>query len=218
MGRYEVTQDQWQKVMNNNPSYFSECGSDCPVENVTWYEALEFANELSRRAGYSKCYQLSGCSGRAGEGMVCATATFAGTDCDGYRLATEAEWEYAARAETTTRWSFGDDETLLEQYAWFDGNSQGQTHPVARLKPNPWHLYDMHGNVWEWCWDWYGPYPAGAQEDPVGPDAGEYRVLRGGSFFFRAGFLRSAVRSGDQPEVRFGGIGFRCVRSSRHQH
>jgi hypothetical protein len=128
-------------------------------------------------------------------------------------LPTEAQWEYAARADTKTPWSFGDDEARLDEYAWYSKNAGGQAHPVTTRQPNPWGLYDMHGNLWEWVFDWYGPYADAPQTDPAGPDKGVSRVLRGGSFWFRAVFTRSALRGrgwGDD-------IGFRCARAPRRQ-
>jgi hypothetical protein len=130
----------------------------------------------------------------------------------GWRLPTEAEWENAARAGTQTAWSFGDDEKALGDYAWFDGNSGGELHPVGIKKPNSWGLYDMHGNAWEWVADWYGPYEAKPQMDPTGPVTGDFRVLRGGSFFDSAGNLRSANRFRVGPEDRGSDVGFRCAR------
>jgi formylglycine-generating enzyme required for sulfatase activity len=135
-------------------------------------------------------------------------------DAHGWRLPTEAEWEYAARAGTATAWSFGDDERLLGEYAWFGEDFGGAPHPVGTKKPNPWGLYDMHGNAWEWVADWYGPYSREAQVDPGGPSAREYRVLRGGAFGVPPRFLRSAYRFRFQPSFRFRDVGFRCARSS----
>ena len=151
----------------------------------------------------------------------------------GYRLPTEAEWEYACRAGTQTRWSFGNDHRQLGEYAWYGENSDNEPQPVGRKKPNPWGLYDMHGNVCEWCWDWYGPYPQtparSAMPDPVGPAKpaivavfdqqgsvvkGTARLLRGGSFDGRARFLRSASRLRFWPDDWYSGIGFRCVRAA----
>lgn len=126
----------------------------------------------------------------------------------GYRLPTEAEWEYAARAGTETPWSSGSDEKDLGRFAWFDENSDGEPHPVGRKEPNPWGLHDMHGSVWEWVEDHYGPYPEGPRNEDL-------RVLRGGSFVAPAGKLRSALRLGTGPGFRFWVIGFRCARAPR---
>ena len=173
-----------------------------PAVDVTWYDAVEFCNRLSRRERHRPCYrQFFGrwvCNWRA----------------DGYRLPTEAEWEYACRAGTTTRYSCGDDPGRLERYAWF-GKDEGP-YEVARKAPNPWGLYDMHGNVWEWCWDWYRPYSVksvkrwGDVRDFIRPQ--QWRVVRGGSFFDSPLNLRSALRVGDHPVVRGDNLGFRCVR------
>jgi formylglycine-generating enzyme required for sulfatase activity len=132
-------------------------------------------------------------------------------------LPTEAQWEYAARAGTTTAWSFGDDEAALGEHAWYDKNADGKPHPVAQKQPNPWGLYDMHGNLWEWVADRYGSYPEGAQTDPAGPQDGVYRVLRGGSFGDWAVVTRSASRIRGDPEDRNVNDGFRCARAPRRQ-
>jgi formylglycine-generating enzyme required for sulfatase activity len=149
----QVTQAQWKAVMGNNPSRFQGC-DDCPVETVFWNDVQDFIRKLNQREGK-----------------------------DIYRLPTEAEWEYTARAGSTTGYCFGDDESLLSEYAWYDKNSENKTHPVATRKPNAWGLYDMHGNVWEWCEDRYGDYPSGKVTDPVGTSDGSFRVLRGGGWF-----------------------------------
>ena len=129
-----------------------------------------------------------------------------------YRLPTEAEWEYASRAGTTTRWSFGDDASQLGRYAWHAENAGGQTHPVGQLQPNPWGLYDMYGNVWEWVQDWYGNYTSGTAVDPAGPSSGSNRVFRGGGWSYGAGYCRSALRSYGAPGSRVGYLGFRLLR------
>jgi formylglycine-generating enzyme required for sulfatase activity len=129
-----------------------------------------------------------------------------------YRLPTEAEWEYVARAGTTTRWSFGDSESQLGRYAWYDGNAKRQTHPVGQLQPNPWGLYDMHGNVYEWVQDWYGKYASDTAVDPVGPSSGSVRVDRGGSWGSTARNCRSALRFLGVPGGRVDDLGFRLLR------
>ncbi|MEW6267496.1 MAG: SUMF1/EgtB/PvdO family nonheme iron enzyme [Thermodesulfobacteriota bacterium] len=179
----EVTQGQWRSVMGSNPSHFKNCGDDCPVESVSWNDAQEFIGRLNAKEGGNK-----------------------------YRLPSEAEWEYAARAGSRTAYSFGESQSELGQYAWYDGNSGGQTHPVGRKRPNAWGFYDMHGNVWEWCQDWYGVYPSGAVTDPQGPSSGSDRVHRGGSWLSYAQYCRSAFRAGLVPGDRFNLLGFRLVR------
>ena len=130
-----------------------------------------------------------------------------------YRLPTEAEWEYAVRAGRTNRFSFGDDPgySLLGEFAWYASNSGNQTHAVAGKRPNRWALYDMNGNVWEWCSDWHGNYPGGTATDPQGASTGSYRVVRGGSWGTPGSSCRSALRLAGDPGFRFGSIGFRAV-------
>lgn len=180
----EVTQGQWRYIMGNNPSYFSRCGSDCPVENVYWGDAMQFIARLNKKEGTDK-----------------------------YRLPTEAEWEFAARAGSTGTWTFGNNEEQLGDYAWFKDNSGGAIHPVAQLKPSAWGLYDMHGNVSEWCSDWFGPYPSREVTDPRGPYSGKFRVARGGNWYFTSRGCRSADRNQNLPGDKSEKIGFRVVKS-----
>jgi len=194
LGVTEVTQGQYQKVMGKNPSYFKKRiiresdSSMYPVEAVSWEDAVEFCKKLSELP-------------KEKAGRV-------------YRLPTEAEWEYACRSGSKSAYSFGESSKSLGDYAWFDENSRHQTHPVGQKKPNAWGLYDMHGNVIEWCSDyWYGEYPKGAVSDPSGPRGGSYRVIRGGSGNYTAAFCRSAVRSGLVPSFRDSGLGFRVALS-----
>jgi formylglycine-generating enzyme required for sulfatase activity len=194
----EVTQGQWQRVMGNNPSHFVICGSDCPVEQVSWLDAVAYANALSRADGYSECYDANG--NVPGGGSI--------YDCAGYRLPTEAEWEYAARAGST-RAQYG----ALDEIAWYAGNSGDSTHRVGQLQANAWGLYDMVGNVWEWTHEWFGPL-CGSDTDPVGSASGTYRGLRGGAWDFNARGLRSAARFTETPSNSSITIGFRLARTA----
>ena len=189
-----MTQAEYEAVTGTNPS--THKGEREPVTDVSWLEAAKFCNLLSKREGYEPAYEIKGKKVSWNE------------EADGYRLPTEAEWEYAARAGTQTAWSFGDDESMIGAYAWFHGNSGGQPHPVGEKLPNRWGLFDMHGNVWEWCWDAYGSYSEASRSD------GD-RVLRGGAFVRVPWDLRSAVRDWFRPEGRRRHIGFRCARGSR---
>ena len=185
LGMYEVTQAQWKVVMGNNPSQSRGCGDDCPVGKVSWGDVQEFINKLNQIEGLNK-----------------------------YRLPTEAEWEYACRAGTTTRFNFGDDAAVLDQYAWYGGNSGQRPHPVGQKKPNAWGLYDMHGNVMEWCQDWYGDYPSASVTDPIGPSSGASRVIRGGSWYVKSPDLfRSADRYRLAPVYKISYLGFRLARN-----
>ena len=218
----EVTQGEWRAVFGNNPSQRQLCdpdepdaADDCPVETVNWYEAVEYTIRRSATDGLTPCYApLAGCVGEPGEGMECDDEVVRVADCDGYRLPTEAEWEYAARAGTETRYWSGDDEADLAAVGWYGDNSGGHPHPVGRLPANAWGLLDVHGNVLEWVWDWYGLYPAEAGSDPAGLPAGAGRVIRGGSWFGTARYARSAYRNGGHPGNRSLDLGFRFVRAA----
>jgi len=185
----QVTQSQWQALMDRNPSSLQNCGPDSPVEEVSWLDCQEFINRLN--------------------------ALEEGT----YRLPTEAEWEYAARAGTNTPFAQGDITALfcdhdptLDSLGWYCGNSDRQTHPGAQKAPNAWGLYDMQGNVYEWCQDWYGEYPLSTDPDPLGPKSGPGRVIRGGSWFSSAKTCRSASRFSWSPQSGSHFIGFRLLR------
>jgi formylglycine-generating enzyme required for sulfatase activity len=184
LGKYEVTQGQWQAVMGNNPSSFTG-DANLPVEQVSWEDAQDFIRKLNAREGGTK-----------------------------YRLPTEAEWEYAARAGAMTAYSFGDDARQLGNYAWYDENAANKTHPVGQLQPNVWGLYDMHGNVSEWVQDWYGEYVAASVTDPQGPASGSHRVLRDGSWDDFASRCRAAARGLNPPGGRNGGLGVRLLRTA----
>jgi formylglycine-generating enzyme required for sulfatase activity len=177
MSKYEVTQAQYKSVVGTNPSFFK--GDNNPVEWVSWHKAVAYCAKLT---------ESEKATGRLPAGYE-------------YRLPTEAEWEYACRAGTTTRFSYGDDPdySQLGEYAWYENNSSNTTHPVGEKKPNGWGLYDMHGNVFEWCQDWFGNYPGGSVTDPQGAATGSDRVLRGGYWDSDAGICRSAYRDADYP-------------------
>ena len=183
LGKYEVTQEQWQAVMGKNPSFFTG-NPKSPVESVWWTDVLEFIRRMNTKEGHQK-----------------------------YRLPTEAEWEYAARAGTTSTYSFGNDAVLLSEYAWYKDNAGGTTHPVGQLKPNAWGLHDMLGNVWEWVQDWYQRYEATAVTDPHGPEAGTHRLRRGCAWNNASEICRVANRY-SVAGYRDDFLGFRLVRTA----
>lgn len=203
MDKYLVTQEQYQKVMGSNPSRWK--GDQNPVEQVRWSDAVRFCNKRSELEGLKPCYDLNT--------WQCAF------DANGYRLPTEAEWEYACRAGTSTAYFFGDSPAKLSEYAWFAKNSGGRPRPVGQKQPNPWGLFDICGNVWQWCNDFYKVdyYQGSPGQDPRGPTSGETKVLRGGGWRFTEETCRSAYRYNENPgyaDVCFGYdiYGFRCVR------
>ncbi|MBF0505218.1 MAG: SUMF1/EgtB/PvdO family nonheme iron enzyme [Nitrospirae bacterium] len=188
MGKYMVTQHQWKDIMGDEPSLFSDCGDNCPVDKVSWNDIQEFIRKLNRKTGKN------------------------------YRLPTEAEWEYAARSGgKKEKWSGTGSEAELGKYAWFDNNSEEKTHPVGKRKPNGLGLYDMSGNVWEWCQDWYGEsyYSTSPVTNPAGPPDGQDKILRGGSWFNGPKSLRTASRAGFDPGRPYVLGGFRLVAPSR---
>jgi len=206
LGMHEVTQAQYKKIMGKNPSHFQGDAvaerhpetnrvvkdvdsANHPVEQVSWEDAVEFCQRLSALPEEKK-------AGRV------------------YRLPSEAEWEYACRAGSQMAYSFGSDEKSLVNFGWYDSNSKGMTHAVGLKKANAWGLYDMHGNVFEWCADWYGEYPKGSATDPRGPEVGSRRVDRGGCWYFDAVYCRSAGRFRRGPSFRDDFLGFRVALSS----
>ena len=223
MGKYEVTQAEYEAVTGTNPSFFTiannspvaagETDARRPVEQVSWYDAVEFCNKLSEKEGLQTVYTISGRTPAAGYPIIDAAVTADGSK-DGYRLPTEAQWEYACRAGTKTAWYSGETDNNLGDYAWYNANSGNMTHEAGKKTPNAWGLYDMHGNVLEWCWDWYKayPYPAEAQTDPEGASVGSGRVFRGGSWDAPAWHARSAYRDGLLPDHRDHFLGFRVLR------
>ena len=208
---HEVTQGEWWAVFGNNPSRHPQCGDFCPIDSVNWWDALSFANARSAEEGLTECYTLTGCTNSPGAELDCSRATFVGLDCDGYRIPTEAEWEYAARAGNEGP-RYGE----LSDIAWHQENSERRTHPVGMKDPNAWGLYDMFGNVQEWIWDGYGPYEIDRAIDPLGTDSAETRVLRGGSWTSPERMARASYRSELEPGItgRLGGLGFRLARTA----
>ena len=187
----EVTQAQWKALMGKNPSSQKRCGDTCPVEQVSWEDAQQFIQKLNQKEGTDK-----------------------------YRLPTEAEWEYACRAGSTSALPNGsitklqcDRDDNLDSIGWYCANSNNTIHPVAQKTPNAWGLYDMHGNVQEWCQDWFGIYPYDEVTNPKGPKKGTYRVMRSGTFYSPARDCRSASRFGSPPRYRFRHIGFRLCKT-----
>jgi formylglycine-generating enzyme len=205
MDRHLVTQEHFQKLMGTNPSRWK--GEKNPVEQLRWSDAVKFCNKRSELEGLQPCYDM--------------TTLKCNFDANGYRLPTEAEWEYACRAGTTTAYFFGDSPAKVSDYAWFEKNSGGHPRPVGQKQPNPWGLYDMAGNVWEWCNDFYKVdyYQESPRENPRGPNEGQNKVLRGGAWRFSADNCRSGYRYNESPgysDVCFGYdiYGFRCVRKA----
>jgi formylglycine-generating enzyme required for sulfatase activity len=205
LGKYEVTQGEYKALTGDNPSRF--IGQDLPVENVTWFDAVLYCNALSLREKLTPAYMIHR-----------ETVTW-NLNTTGYRLPTEAEWEYACRAGTTTPFHTGD--RITTDQANYNGTIsyanilrgiyRQKTVPVGSFPANPWGLYDMLGNVYEWCWDWYGEYPIMIQRNPAGPSLGVNRVIRGGSWNYSARSLRSSCRNSDAPTHRASSLGFRLL-------
>ena len=183
LGRSAVTQKQWEKIIENNPSHFK--GENRPVEMISWVEAQQYITKLNEKEGTDK-----------------------------YRLPSEAEWEYACRAGMQTKCFFGDDESKLNEYAWYAGNSGGKTHVIGQKKPSPWGLYDMYGNVWEWVQDeWHESYSVAPSDGSAWEDgSSSNRVSRGCSWLCDPKFCRSAGRFKREPESCFANLGFRLLR------
>jgi formylglycine-generating enzyme required for sulfatase activity len=217
----EVTIDQWSAVFAapQPPRCSGETPGQCPVGNINFWEAIAYANALSERDRLERCYALTECQGEPGEGMACADDVgFAGLDCLGYRLPTEAEWEYATRAGSQTRFWSGNSDDSLDDVGWHAGNALiGELawgRPVGQLEPNSWGLYDVHGNIAEWVNDWFELYRVGDAVDPTGAVEGTLRIYRGGSWVFPPQELRSAARVRTTPRSA-GLIGIRLARTVR---
>lgn len=208
VGCTEVTQAEWKAVMGTDPSSFK--GDKLPVEQVSWYDAVAYCNRLSQLEGFDTCYTGSGSN------LRCDFAK------NGYRLPTEAEWEYACRGGATTDYYTGKMvysghtplDSALDMAGWYVGNAEHSTHNVRQKQPNAHCLYDMHGNVEEWCWDWYTSYQAKAATDPRGPVNGQSRLARGGSWNRNALSCRSCYRGASrEPDFRWSDRGFRVART-----
>jgi len=206
IGKYEVTQREYQEVMGTNPSKFkgglSAPAGNLPVEQVSWFDAIEYCNRRSVKEGLTPAYSGSG------DNITCDW------DANGYRLPTEAEWEYAAKGGSSDPAAYEyAGSNSVDTVAWYDGNSEKRTHEVGTKAPNSLGLYDMSGNVWEWCWDWYGSYASGPQTGPRGASSGSFRVLRGGCWLNSAQDVRSAHRAYGAPFFPNHRLGFRLVRN-----
>jgi len=245
MSKYNVTQKEYMDVMGENPSFFQ--GDNLPVEKVSWYDVIEYCNRLSEREGLTPVYTINKNQIDPNNLNVISRSNQYDPDslrwivtwdknANGYRLPTEAEWEYACRAGTTTRYWSGDDEislsgkvnaadlTFIEQmgetdFEWVNFHDGFvTTSPVGSFTANPWGLYDMNGNVYEWCWDWYGIYPADSQVNPTGAASGSERVIRGGAWINGGNELRSAARGSAIPlpgRYLFSILSFRVVRNAQ---
>lgn len=196
ISKYEISQQIWSLVTDTNPSIF--IGKELPVHNITWFDAIKFCNELSKIEGLDTAYNITG------------NIVKLNINTKGYRLPTEAEWEYACRGGSTGDYSGSG---IIDEMGWYNANSGYKPHPSGQMKPNSYSLYDMHGNVWEWCWDWYGEtyYVTSPAVDPLGPESGSRHVLRGGSFNDGPSFARSTNRLFDEKSSQY--CGLRIVRN-----
>ena len=199
MSETQITRAQYMAVTGENPSHF-RYDDNLPVESVSWYDAVRFCNLLSDRAGFERCYDENA--------WTCDLSK------NGFRLPTEAEWEYANRAGSTTMYWPGDSPDDLARAGWYQAVSGAKTHPVGTKEPNGFGLYDMHGNVWEWCNDWWmeNYYEISPTDNPRGPGYGFARVVRGGRFYSSARHSRSAIRGAGSPDSKGSANGFRIAR------
>jgi len=199
--KYEVSQKEWKEIMGNNPSNWK--GDNLPVEKVSWYDAVEFCNKKSDKEGLTRCYICSG------KNIKC------NFDSNGYRLLAEAEWEYAARGGKKSKCYEYSGSNNINDVAWYSCNSSSKTHPVGTKQANELGIYDISGNVWEWCNDWHDKnyYKNSPKNNPKGPNSGSARVLRGGGWYVKAEYCRVANRGGSNPDSSYISVGFRLARS-----
>ena len=200
IGKFEVTQKEWQTVMGNNPSLFKN--ENNPVENVNWYDVVEYCNKRSQKEGLTPCYSGSG------DEITC------NFEADGFRLPTEAEWEYACRGGAQSRGYTFSGSNNAGEVAWYEKNSM-KPQPVGQKKPNEIGIYDMSGNIWEWCWDRYDfdYYNKSPEKNPRGPSTGKHRAIRGGSWGHTVNNVTSTIRIIFEPHQEFSFIGFRLVKN-----
>jgi formylglycine-generating enzyme required for sulfatase activity len=201
IGKFEVNQSLWYDVTGNIPSYWKVL--NLPVEQVSWYDCVEFCNKLSLKENLKPCYSGSGSK------IKCDWTA------NGYRLPTEAEWEYAAKGGSLSKSYLYSGGNAIDQLAWIYENSESQTHSAANKLPNELGLYDMSGNVWEWCWDWYRSYESKDVENPNGMPSGTFKVMRGGAWYLHESACRVSYRYSSRPAMSSYGIGLRLVRSAK---